>query len=384
MAQHDVESFAHSLSAKLASRSRHVCVFLGAGASRAAGLPDVAALEALVLAGLAPAQRQQLTKQLAGRTLEQALSRVRRIAALVEGTDAIDGLTHTEAMDLDGSVCREIVAALDVDAADITSALRFAAWAARADYHLPLEVFTVNYDLVVEQALEKLGVPYFDGFVGILAARFRTELVEAEPAQGDAWMPSFLVRLWKLHGSVNWRWDDGARREVLRLGSAVAAGAAAAIYPSDAKYEESRRVPFVVLQDRLRRALYHPETLVLITGYSFGDEHLNEVLFDAAQRRPRTEFVAFCYDEPPDQLTERAQRTPNLQVTGPGSAVLGGQLSPWSTPADAPPDLWDSGGFGLGSFANLAAFLARSSPPEGDLEQRLALLLATASRSASA
>lgn len=384
MADHDVEAFAHSLSAKLASRSRHVCVFLGAGASRAAGLPDVAGLQTRVLAGLVPAQRRLFTEQLAGRTLEQALSRVRRIAALVEGTDTVDGLTRTGAEELDGAVCREVVAALDVVAADLTAALQFAAWAARADYHLPLEVFTVNYDLVLERAFEELGVPYFDGFVGTLAARFRTELVEAAPGQGDAWMPSFIVRLWKLHGSVNWRWDDGARREVLRLGSAVAAGAAAAIYPSDAKYEESRRVPFVVLQDRLRRALHHPETLVLIAGYSFGDEHLNEVLFDAAQRRPRTEFVAFCYGDPPEELADRAERTPNLQVTGPGFAVLGGQRGAWSTPSDAPADLWESSDFGLGSFGNLASFLARSSPPEGDLEQRLVALLATAAKGASA
>lgn len=382
VADHDVEAFAHSLSAKLASRSRHVCVFLGAGASKASGLPDVAALQTQVLAGLAAPQRDLFTKQLAGRTLEQALSRVRRIAALVEGTDTIDELTSIGAEELDAAVCREVVAALDVGAANLTAALRFAAWTARADYHLPLEVFTVNYDLVLERAFEELGVPYFDGFVGTLAARFRTELVEAAPGQGDAWMPSFLVRLWKLHGSVNWRWDDGARREVLRLGGAVTAGAAAAIYPSDAKYEESRRVPFVVLQDRLRRALHHPETLVLIAGYSFGDEHLNEVLFDAAQRRPRTEFVAFCYGDPSDELAERAERTPNLQVTGPGFAVLGGQRAAWSAPPDAPADLWESDGFGLGSFGNLAAFLARSSPPEGDLEQRLAALLAAAGKGA--
>jgi hypothetical protein len=119
---------------------------------------------------------------------------------------------------------------------------------------------------------------------------------------------------------------------------------------------------------------------VLIAGYSFGDEHLNEVLFDAAQRRPRTEFVAFCHGDPPDDLAERAERTPNLQVTGPSLAVLGGQRAAWATPADAPSDLWQSSGFQLGAFGNLAAFLARSSPPEGDLEQRLAAMLAMASR----
>jgi hypothetical protein len=53
--------------------------------------------------------------------------------------------------------------------------------------------------------------------------------------------------------------------------------------PSDAKYEESRRVPFVVLHDRLRRALQQPETLVIIAGYLFSDDDLNELIFDAAR-----------------------------------------------------------------------------------------------------
>lgn len=375
MVSHDVNEFARGLSAKLASRSRHVCLFLGAGASRAAGLPDVAMLQATVLRNLDTERRAQFESQLDTRTLEQALSRVRRIATLLEGSDEIDGLTSAAATALDVDVCRQIVQALDLGPADLDAARRLAAWAARAEYHLPVEIFTVNYDLLLETALEDLGVPYFDGFVGSLSAQFRTELVEAVPGESDLWLPSFLVRLWKLHGSVNWRWEDTERKRVLRLGQAVSPGAPAAIYPSDAKYEESRRVPFIVLQDRFRRALNQAETLVLISGYSFGDEHLNEILFDAAQRRPRTEFIAFCHADPTAQLSERAQRMPNLQVTGPTEAVLGGQRRPWAAPTDPPDDLWRDNAFALGAFGDLASFLARSSPPEGELERRLADLL---------
>lgn len=48
MSEHHVLRFASDLSARLAARSRHVCVLLGAGSSRACGLPDVRGLEALV------------------------------------------------------------------------------------------------------------------------------------------------------------------------------------------------------------------------------------------------------------------------------------------------------------------------------------------------
>lgn len=368
MTGHQVMRFADGLSQKLATRSRHLCVFLGAGISCACGLPDVARLETQIRSDLLPSHRTAFEVQLAaGHNLEGALSRLRRIDALLgSGTQQLDGLTGAEAADLDREICRRTVAALDISQADLTPVLRFATWAGRADYGLPLEVFTINYDLLLETGLEALGVPYFDGFVGAMRARFRTELVEAAAGGTDDWMPSFLVRLWKLHGSVNWAWTSrGAGTEVVRLGSPVSDDSPAAIYPSDAKYDESRRVPFVVLQDRLRRALYESETLTLISGYSFGDEHLNEILFDAARRRPRSEMIAFCFSAIPDGLADRALEIYNLQVVASHEAIIGGVRADWEAPEEPLENLWKEG-FALHDFANLAAFLARSSPTQSE------------------
>lgn len=303
------------------------------------------------------------------------LSRLRRIHALLDGgTDSVDDLSAATARALDLSVCQLIIRALDASNVHAAPMLRFAGWAARADYHLPVEVFTVNYDLLLETALEGLSIPYFDGFVGAMRARFRTDLVEATAHDGS-WFPAFVVRLWKLHGSVNWAWEGADQFDVVRHGAPVAGDRPAAIYPSDAKYDESRRAPFVVLQDRFRRALHHPETLVLISGYSFSDNHLNEMIFDAARRRPRSEFVAFCFGNIPDNLANVAVDVPNLQAVGATEAILGGVTAGWEAPASAPPDLWAGDAFGLGDFANLASFLSRSSPPSGDLESRLGELL---------
>jgi hypothetical protein len=381
--EHDPLSFANSLSAKLATRSRHVCALLGAGAARACDLPDVAGLEKNVAAKLAGKQATAFNKLLDGRNLEQGLSRLRRIHALVEGSDqTVDGLTGDEAQELDRAICRAIVAELDLAKADLEPMLRFAAWVARADYHLPLEIFTVNYDVLIETALEKLRVPYFDGFVGALRAPFRTDLVEAASADAESWLPSFMARLWKLHGSVSWEWEEEA--EVVRLGRAVEDTQAAAIYPSDTKYDESRRVPFVVLHDRLRRALHHPETLLIVTGYSWRDDHLNEVIFDAARHRPRSEIVAFARSAIPDALLERADTMPNLQAVTGDEAILGGIHGPWKEKAAPPADVWAGDKLALRDFGQLAAFLARSSPPLGELEARLADVLADAAKSASA
>jgi hypothetical protein len=133
-----------------------------------------------------------------------------------------------------------------------------------------------------------------------------------------------------------------------------------------------------VLQDRLRRALDEPETLTLLAGYAFGDQHLNETIFNAARRRPRSEFIAFCYSKIPDEVAKLAATTPNVQVVTRSEAILSGIRRPWIASDAAPDDVWQDGAFLLGDFEFFTRFLARSSPPRGELESRLAELLAKA------
>jgi hypothetical protein len=378
-APHGPVEFANSLGAKMASASRHLCLFLGAGASKACGLPDVTKLQALVLAGLAEEDKASFEAQLEGRNLEAALSRLRRIAALLEGKEKIDGLDAAAASALDRAVCLQVVTALGIDGADLKPMLRLAGWLGRARYSLPVEVFTVNYDPLLETGLEALKVPYFDGFVGNLRARFRADLVESHRDRPDQWLPPFMVRLWKLHGSVNWAWVEDESSKVVRLGAPVADGDAAAIYPSDAKYDESRRVPFLVLHDRFRQALAEPESLVLVSGYSFSDQHLNETLFEAAEAHPRSEICVFCHDAIPKVLAERAVETPNLQALAAERAIISCVEADWKPPEEKiSEDIWNDGRFRLGDFGAFARFLTRSSPSQRVLEARLEQLLAAA------
>jgi len=67
---HNPQKFAASLGAKLATRSRHVCAFLGAGVAKACGLPDVADLQSKVLAELPEPHKSLFAKQLTNRNLE--------------------------------------------------------------------------------------------------------------------------------------------------------------------------------------------------------------------------------------------------------------------------------------------------------------------------
>lgn len=69
MAEHDPQKFAHELSAKLATRSRQVCAFLGAGVACACGLPGVIHLQTQVLNALTGDDRKAFEEQLKGRNL---------------------------------------------------------------------------------------------------------------------------------------------------------------------------------------------------------------------------------------------------------------------------------------------------------------------------
>lgn len=356
----DPEEVAVQLGAKLASGSRHVCFLTGAGSSRAAGLPDLAGLQAEVVRR-APGHLQTLVEQLlAGRNLEEALSRLRRISSLIEDGGTYGGFNTATALELDAAMCEAIISAITAAASDLTPFINLAAWAAGEYYRSPIEIFTVNYDLLLEEGLEAVAAPYFDGFVGSLRGRFRPELVEAvDPSAGG--LPASFVRVWKLHGSITWAMEtDGDARRVVRLGSPVFAGEMAAIYPSEEKYDASRRVPFVVLMDRFRRALLEPETLLIVSGYSFGDQHLNEIIFDAAQRRPRSDFVVCCFGDLPSAVADVAERLRNVTLLGGTEAIVGGIRGPWSPGEEAVADVWSEGRFLLGDFAHLARFLGRS------------------------
>ncbi|MFD1042901.1 SIR2 family protein [Pseudoxanthomonas kaohsiungensis] len=308
-----------------------------------------------MLAGLSIDERNKFSPLIEAHGLENALSRLRAMSGLLKVGQILDGLTKDDADKLDRSVCLQIVKGVDVGGADLLPVRRFAAWVKRAQYESAVEVFTTNYDLLLETAFDTESVLYFDGFSGVLRAPFRIELVDPGQVQVREEIPSLFTRLWKLHGSVNWAWDGV---NVRRLGAAAEHKDVAAIYPSQAKYDQSRRYPFVVLQDRFRRALNVPETITVISGYAFGDQHLNEIIFDAAARRERSEIIVFSYDPIQDDLAQRASITPNLQVIHSSEAIIGGVRAPWAK-TEAECAYWKADKLVIADFAQLGDFLAR-------------------------
>src|SRR5690606_29280727 len=106
------------------------------------------------------------------------------------------------------------------------------------------EIFTLNYDLLVELALEKESLPYFSGFIGNVKPFFINESVE--DFQG-VYVKQSWVKLWKLHGSLNFVKDDNDRIYVDNSNNNTSENLL--IYPSMDKYLSSRKAPYISYLD---------------------------------------------------------------------------------------------------------------------------------------
>lgn len=356
---HDPTVFATELSRKLNSSERHVAFLTGAGSSVAAGIPDMGALQTSLIDAAAQDAKPGVAIAMSGRSLEEGLTWIRKLRSLLEdSTDQAFGLDYRQAADTDEYITRHVMGRLTQASQDAQSHDKFATWVRQTRYTTALEVFTLNYDLMFETAFDRASVPYFDGFLGDYEAAFRSDLVDAIDA--DQLMPSFFARVWKLHGSISWSATTSGA--IVRRGVALQGDAVAAIHPSEAKYDSSRRAPYVILQDRFRRSLLEPETILVVAGYSLGDQHINEIIFTAARARPRSEFYfAMHSDVIPDVLQELAAAYKNVVVTTPARAIIGGVEAEWAASSSLHPaeSYWQDDRLTLGDFSRLQHFLAR-------------------------
>jgi hypothetical protein len=240
----------------------------GSDTSASCLVPDIAGLQTDLEARYANGTQKALAKLLKSKGVEGCLTWLRKVESLLDGSGGkVNGLDEVTVREFDRLLCKDIMEILSSTPTNLTSFQSLSRWLTSTDYSRPVELFTLSYDLLVEQALESESVPYFDGFLGTYEGSFRADLVDAFDPSDPLAVPAFFTRLWKLHGSFSWM-RNGAGR-VVRLGRKAEPSEMMAIHPSENKYEDSRRSPYVILFDRFRRALLEPETLLVVSGYSF-------------------------------------------------------------------------------------------------------------------
>ena len=101
--------------------------------------------------------------------IENILSRLRMMIGAIGVCDTLAGLKEIELVKLEAAVRRKIAEIVNPDSTRIPDGLphrKFAQWLAKTARKHPVEIFTVNYDILIEFALEAERIPIFDGFVG--------------------------------------------------------------------------------------------------------------------------------------------------------------------------------------------------------------------------
>ena len=171
----------------------------------------------------------------------------------------------------------------------------------------PINVFTTNYDLYNEQALDSLSFPYNNGFIGTYSrlfnpASYKYAYVEDMNLSKDVWerVPNFY-NLFKMHGSISWVKRDNQIYETDI--NHIDEDDTVMIYPTPLKDRTTLMTPYSDLFRAFETALLKTNSVLITLGYSFADDHINRLILNALAI-PTFRLVVFGKSENIDRLKE--------------------------------------------------------------------------------
>lgn len=152
-------------------------------------------------------------------------------------------------------------------------------------------IFTLNYDLAFENACEKIGVSYNNGFRGVHMRKFDPDTfhnetyIKQETTERGKRIATYL-NIYKLHGSISWQYSesiddlynlkeiqisDTLKKENFEFSSLM-------IYPIQTKKSYSLDLPYSEIFRNFSKCLTESQNTLVIIGYSFLDEHINDII----------------------------------------------------------------------------------------------------------
>lgn len=188
-----------------------------------------------------------------------------------------------------------------------------------------LNIFTTNYDRLIEAGADVAGLRLIDRFVGALSPIFRSSRMDVDMhynPPGIRGEPRYLegvARFTKLHGSLDWiNVGEDIRRIGLPFGAKTiqpfletagfdASYSSLMIYPNSAKDRETAEYPYVELFRDFAAALCRPNSTLVTYGYSFGDDHINRVIRDMLTI-PSTHLVIIDYSDSSGRIMDKYEQ----------------------------------------------------------------------------
>jgi hypothetical protein len=147
-----------------------------------------------------------------------------------------------------------------------------------------------------------------------------------------------VVRLTKLHGSIDWRLENRVLRRIgIPFGASdnhsdvpIAPLETVMIYPNPAKDVETTEYPYAELFRDFAAGVCRPNSVLITYGYGFGDDHINRVLEDMLTI-PSTHLVVIAHGNTGSRVSKFCERIGRTAQT---SILLGSHFGNLPTLVD--------------------------------------------------
>lgn len=150
-----------------------------------------------------------------------------------------------------------------------------------------LTVVTTNYDTMFEEAAEEIEYTVIDGFTYSLTPHFNSDEFEWNLVKNipnvktkELEYKQNVVDLLKIHGSLTWERENRIiyRKSKKQVKNPIL------IFPSSNKYAQSYEEPYFDLFAKFQEILMQNNTLLITSGFSFGDSHIASMVEHAVKR----------------------------------------------------------------------------------------------------
>lgn len=164
-----------------------------------------------------------------------------------------------------------------------------------------IKIFTLNYDLLFEQAATRGGYVVIDGFSFTTPRKFSGTNFDYDivirnnnRALSEENFAPKVFQLYKPHGSLDWdRVITKGGEDFIKSSSPKSP---VMIYPSSSKFELSYEQPYFEMISRFQQEMRTKNTLLLVIGFSFSDKHIKAMIMEALNINPSITLVIISPD----------------------------------------------------------------------------------------